>query len=97
MTIEQSRVPNEEEIIRLREAAIKNDTRLQEILRESAEMAKARETPEGMAEFRTAMKQAHGVLKNSKAWGKDVDVVAEIRKMRDEWGDPWEEAKKANG
>jgi hypothetical protein len=39
-----------------------------------------------------SLKKWHGVWENSKAWGKDVDVVAEIRKMRDEWGDPWAEA-----
>jgi hypothetical protein len=38
-----------------------------------------------------ALKTAHGVLKNSKAWGKGVDVVGEIRKMRDGWVNPWEQ------
>jgi hypothetical protein len=36
-----------------------------------------------------SLKPWHGILKNSRAWGKHVDVVAEIRKMRDEWPDYW--------
>jgi hypothetical protein len=88
------KIPNEEEILRLRDEAIKNDPQVQKILEESAELAKARETPEGRAEFHSALKKAHGALENSKAWGKDVDVITEIRKMRNEWDSPWEAAGK---
>jgi hypothetical protein len=37
-----------------------------------------------------SLKRWHGILKNSKTWGRQVDVEAEIRKMRDEWPDYWE-------
>jgi hypothetical protein len=36
-----------------------------------------------------SLKPWHGILEHSKAWGKHVDVAAEIRKMRDEWPDYW--------
>jgi hypothetical protein len=36
-----------------------------------------------------SLKHWYGILKDSKAWGQDVNVEAEIRKMRDEWPDYW--------
>ncbi|GHV26912.1 hypothetical protein AGMMS4952_07760 [Spirochaetia bacterium] len=38
---------------------------------------------------RYSLKEFHGIWKDSKAWGKHVDIEAEIRKMRDEWPDYW--------
>ncbi|GHT75456.1 hypothetical protein FACS1894124_6830 [Spirochaetia bacterium] len=58
-------------------------TSLEEALQESAKRAKAE------AADPSPLKKWHGVLENSKAWGKNVDVATEIRTMRDEWGDPW--------
>jgi hypothetical protein len=54
--------------------------------------AARKSAPEAREEFRRVMQETHGALEHSKAWGQDVDVVAEIRRMRDEWGDPWAEA-----
>jgi hypothetical protein len=82
------KVPTEEEAHRWREEAIKNDPQVQEILKDGAAQAETRKADPSLR----SLKKWHGVLENSKAWGKDVDVVMEIRKMRDEWGDPWEEA-----
>jgi hypothetical protein len=87
------RVPTEEEARQWREPLVKNDSRLQEILKSAAEQAEARKKDPSLR----SLKKWHGVLENSKVWGKDVDVVAEIRKMRDEWGDPWEEAERKDG
>jgi hypothetical protein len=87
------KVPTEEEARRWREEAIKNDPQVQEILRDGAAQAEARRKDPSLR----SLKKWHGVLENSKAWGKDVDVVAEIHKMRDEWGNPWEEADGSNG
>ena len=61
---------------------------IEEALAEADRRAKA----EAIDPSLRSLKKWHGVWENSKAWGKDVDVVAEIRKMRDEWGDPWAEA-----
>ncbi|GHT86640.1 hypothetical protein FACS1894137_12500 [Spirochaetia bacterium] len=36
-----------------------------------------------------SLKRFHGIWKDSKAWGQDVDVEAEIRKMRDSKKDYW--------
>jgi hypothetical protein len=56
--------------------------------------AEAQNTPEYRERFRQACKCAHGVLKDSKAWGQCVDVVAEISKLRDEeWPNLWENDK----
>jgi hypothetical protein len=54
--------------------------------------AARKSTPVAREEFRRIMRETHGALEHSKTWGQKVDVVAEIRKMRDEWGDPWAEA-----
>jgi hypothetical protein len=62
-------------------------TSLEEALQESAKRAAAESVDPSLG----SLKHWHGALENSKAWGKNVDVVAEIRKMRDEWGDPWED------
>ena len=86
-------VPTEEEARSWREPLIKNDTRLREILEAAAEKAKARKKDP----FLGSLQRWHGVLKNSKAWGKDVDVVAKIRAMRDEWDDPWEKSPEETG
>ncbi|MDR2746872.1 MAG: hypothetical protein LBB77_05430 [Treponema sp.] len=75
------RVPTEEEARIWREPCVKNDTRLQEILKAASEKAEARQKDPSLG----SLKKWHGVLENSKAWGRDVDVVAKIRAMRDEW------------
>ncbi|MDR0909501.1 MAG: hypothetical protein LBM77_07010 [Spirochaetaceae bacterium] len=62
---------------------------------EAEEAFKRQNTPEAKAHFHKMLKRTHGALKNSKAWGKDVDVVAEIRRMRDEeWPNLWEQYEK---
>jgi hypothetical protein len=81
------KVPTEEEARRWREDAIKNDTRLQEILKIAAEHAEARRKDPSLD---GSLKESYGVLENSKAWGKGIDVVAKIRQMRDEWDKPLE-------
>jgi hypothetical protein len=82
------RVPTEEEASRWRESLIQNDARLQEILKTASEKAEARKNDPSLG----SLKKWHGVLENSKAWGKDVDVVAKIRSMRDEWDDLWDKS-----
>jgi hypothetical protein len=86
------KVPTEEEARRWRENAIKNDPQVREVLKAGAAQAEARKKDPSLG----SLKKWHGVLENSKAWGKEVDVVAEIRKMRDEWDDPWEETNGRN-
>ncbi|GHV81212.1 hypothetical protein AGMMS49944_30030 [Spirochaetia bacterium] len=44
-----------------------------------------------------SFKHWHGILKDSKAWGRHVDVEAEIRNMRDEWPDYWGTDANING
>jgi hypothetical protein len=68
-------------------------TSLEEALADAARRREARKADPALR----SLKKWHGVLENSEAWGKDVDVVAEIRKMRDEWGDPWTETAVQNG
>jgi hypothetical protein len=61
-----------------------------------ATIAEAIEEADRLAEAAEAdpslysLKRWHGIWKDSKAWGQDVNVEAEIRKMRDEWPDYWE-------
>jgi hypothetical protein len=65
-------------------------------LDEARSDAARKSAPEAREEFRRVMRETHGVLEHSKAWGQGVDVVAEIRNMRDEWGAPWAEALERN-
>jgi hypothetical protein len=87
------KLPGEEEARRRRDQAIKNDPLVQEILKAGAAQAEARKANPALG----SLNRWHGILADSKAWGKDVDVIAKIREMRDEWDDPWEEAKEKNG
>jgi hypothetical protein len=86
------RVPTEEEARQRRKRAETDALpvckTVEEALKAGAAQAEARKADPSLG----SLKHWHGILENSKAWGKDVDAVAEIRKMRDEWGDPWEEA-----
>ncbi|GHV85409.1 hypothetical protein AGMMS50230_10170 [Spirochaetia bacterium] len=59
---------------------------LEEALAEADRRSEARKANPSLY----SLKDSHGILEHSKAWGKDVDVVAEIRKMRDEWDSPEE-------
>jgi hypothetical protein len=61
-------------------------------LDEARSDAARKSAPEAREEFRRVMRETHGALEHSKAWGRGIDVVAEIRKIRNEWGDPWAEA-----
>jgi hypothetical protein len=81
---------SEEDARRQREEAVKKDPRVQEILRAGAAQAEARAS--GLSGG--SLKPWYGILANSKAWGKELDTVAEIRKLRDEWADPWENSRK---
>jgi hypothetical protein len=65
-------------------------------LDEARSDAARKSTPEAREEFCRVMQETYGALEHSKAWGQGVDVVAEIRKMRDEWGAPWAEALERN-
>jgi hypothetical protein len=58
---------------------------LEEVLAAAARRAEAAEADPSL----NSLKAFHGIWKDSKAWGQDVDVEAEIRKMRDEWPDYW--------
>jgi hypothetical protein len=83
--VETASVPELEEIKTLRERLNRLMPRTYSTLDEALKAGAAQSDPAHMAEFRQVLKDTHGVLENSKAWGKDVDVVAEIRKMRNEW------------
>jgi hypothetical protein len=61
-------------------------TSLEEALADGNRRAAAAEADPSLR----SLKKWHGIWENSKAWGKDIDAVTEIRKMRDEWGDLWE-------
>jgi hypothetical protein len=76
--------PSEEDARRRLEEAVKNDPRVQEILRAGAARAEARAS--GLSGG--SLKPWYGILADSNAWGKELDTVAEIRKLRDEWGNP---------
>jgi hypothetical protein len=82
----QHTAPGEEEARRRREEAVKNDPRVQEILRAGAARAEARAS--GLSGG--SLKPWYGILADSKAWGRELDTAAEIRRLRDEWADPWE-------
>jgi hypothetical protein len=83
----------EKEARQRREDAVKNDPQVQKILKAGAAQAEARKS----GSSRSSLKQWYGVLADSRAWGKELDAVAEIRRIRNEWGDLWEEAKGKNG
>jgi hypothetical protein len=86
----QHTAPGEEDA---REEAVKKDPQVQEILRAGAARSEARAS--GLSEG--SLKPWYGILADSKAWGKELDTVAEIRKLRDEWTDPWENSRKTDG
>jgi hypothetical protein len=80
-----------DELARQYPAEPKVPTRSYATLEDAIAAAEEQNTPEHRERFRQACKRAHGVLKDSKAWGQGVDVVAEIRKLRDEeWPNLWE-------
>jgi hypothetical protein len=56
---------------------------LEDVLAEADSRAQAEEADPSLR----SLKKWHGIWENSKTWGKDIDVTAEIRKMRDEWED----------
>jgi hypothetical protein len=58
---------------------------LEEVLAAAARRADAAEADPSL----NSLKEFHGIWKDSKAWGQDVDVEAEIRKMRDSKKDYW--------
>ncbi|GHT87832.1 hypothetical protein FACS1894137_15570 [Spirochaetia bacterium] len=58
---------------------------LEEVLAAADRRAEAEEDDPSLY----SLNEFHGVLKDSKAWGQDVDVAAEIRKMRDSKKDYW--------
>jgi hypothetical protein len=83
------------ELKRMDEIAARFPCRSYKTLEEAVKAAEVQKTPAGKEEFHLACKKAYGALEHSKVWGKDVDVVAEIRKMRDtEWPNLWEETNK---
>jgi hypothetical protein len=84
--VETVAIPDLEDIQKMRERLHKLMPRTYSTLEEALIAGAAQSDPAHMTEFRHVLKETHGALENSKAWGKDVDVVAEIRKMRDEWG-----------
>jgi hypothetical protein len=55
-------------------------------LLEAEAAATNQNTPEGREAFKKMLKRTHGALKNSKDWGRGVDVDAKIRALRNEWG-----------
>jgi hypothetical protein len=83
--VETASVPGLEEIQEVRERLNKLIPRTYSTLDEALKAGAAHSDPAHMAEFRQVLKETHGALENSKAWGKVVEGVAEIRKMRDEW------------
>jgi hypothetical protein len=58
---------------------------LEEALAEAGRRAEAAEADPSL----NSLKKFHGIWKDSKAWGQDVDVEAEIRTMRDSKKDYW--------
>jgi hypothetical protein len=58
---------------------------LEEVLAAAARRREAEKTDPSL----NSLEKFHGIWKDSKAWGQDVNVEAEIRKMRDEWPDYW--------
>jgi hypothetical protein len=58
---------------------------LEEAIAEADRRAAAAEVDPSL----NSLKEFHGIWKDSKAWGQDVDVEAEIRKMRDSKKDYW--------
>ncbi|GHV08220.1 hypothetical protein FACS189485_19480 [Spirochaetia bacterium] len=58
---------------------------LEEAIAEADRRAEAAEADPSLY----SLKEFHGIWKDSKAWGQDVDVEAEIRKMRDSKKDYW--------
>jgi hypothetical protein len=86
------KTPSGEET-RRQDEAVKNDPLVQKILKAGAAQAEARKS--GLSQG--SLKQWYGILADSKAWGKELDAVTEIRRIRDEWGDPWEEAGNKHG
>jgi hypothetical protein len=71
---------------RVRELNAKYPVHVCTTLAEAEAAAASQTTPEGREAFRKMLKRTHGALKNSKAWGRGVDVDAKIRALRDEWG-----------
>jgi hypothetical protein len=56
---------------------------LEEVLAAGEQRAKDAEADPSLY----SLKEFHGILKNSKAWGQHLDTTAIIRKMRDDWDD----------
>jgi hypothetical protein len=71
---------------RIRELNAKYPVHVCTTLAEAEAAAASQNTPEGREAFSKMLKRTHGALKDSKAWGRGVDVDAKIRALRDEWG-----------
>jgi hypothetical protein len=70
---------------RVKELNKKYPVRVCRTIEEAESSMASQNNPEIREQFRQMLKRTHGALKDSKAWGKDVDVVAKIRSLRGEW------------